>query len=310
MDPTTIGPIIVFTSPKAGSGANREQIPRLRELLKHRGFDHQFVHSPVELEAIVSELTGGEQQPPCVIAAGGDGTLSLAASKTRPETRLIPMPMGTENLLARMIGQSAQAEAVMQTLTDGNLRRIDAGSANGRLFLIMATAGFDAEVVRRLHLRRKGHIRRTSYLAPIWQTLQRYRFPSLRVSQLADDGSVIEETTAAWAMVFNLPRYAAGLQIAPQAVENDGMFDVVALPGQGFFKGMQYVAGAIRGRLETHADVRRFHAQRLRVEADERVAFELDGDYVGRLPLVIENLPLRVTLQVPPNRSHRPHIDR
>ncbi|WP_158222851.1 diacylglycerol/lipid kinase family protein [Rhodopirellula sp. MGV] len=292
-------PILLFTSPKAGSGANREQIPLLRQLLSERGLKFHEVGCPDELARISRHAADVGAPQPVVIAAGGDGTLGLVASRTLPETPLLPMPMGTENLVGKMVGQASTAEAVFASLAGGKIRRIDAATANGRLFLIMATAGFDAEVVRRLHLRRKGHIRRSSYVAPILQTLQRYRFPKIRISRLADDDTVIDETVCRWAMVFNLPRYAAGLQIAPTAIDDDGQLDVVAMSGRGLISGLRYVAGALSGSLERHQDIERFQTHRIRIESDERVAFELDGDYIGRLPMVIESLPLRVTLVVP-----------
>ncbi|MCC9601780.1 protein BmrU [Stieleria sp. JC731] len=291
--------IIVFTSPKAGSGANREQVPRLEEMLSQRGLKCSVMHSPAELERLIKYAAEVGDQQPVVVCAGGDGTLGLVASKTLPETPLLTMPMGTENLVGRMVGQSAEAESILKTLATGYLHRIDAATANGQLFLIMATAGFDAEVVRRLHLRRKGHIRRLSYLLPILNTLTRYQFPAIRVCELDDDGSAVQVTTCRWAMAFNLPRYAAGLQIAPSAIGNDGKLDITAMCGSGIYKGIRYLYGAMTGRLDRQRDVCRFQTPRLRIESDQRVAFELDGDYAGHLPVTIESLPMRVTLVVP-----------
>ena len=181
--------VIVFTSPKAGSGAAREQIPLLTDLLARDGIVHQVLSCPDTLKQIVSERRETGVPQPIVVAAGGDGTLSLVASSTRPETPLLPMPMGTENLLARHLGQTSDAGEIMKTLKSGQAIKLDAGEANGRLFLIMATVGFDAEVVRRLHQGRKGHIRRISYLTPIIKTILDYRFPKLKVEILADAGS-------------------------------------------------------------------------------------------------------------------------
>ena len=126
--------IIVFTSPKAGSGQSRHQIPRLLELLGSGGFRAVSIDQVDDLKRTVKHEreTGG--RPPIVVSVGGDGTLSLVASHTDCDTPLLPMPMGTENLLARHFGHTNDAESVLQTIRTGRQTQIDAGTANGRLF--------------------------------------------------------------------------------------------------------------------------------------------------------------------------------
>lgn len=292
--------IIVFTSPKAGSGQSRHQIPRLLDLLAADGIRAVSIDQIDDLKRTVKHEreTGGH--PPIVVSAGGDGTLSLIASHTDSDTPLLPMPMGTENLLARHFGQTNDAESVMQTIRAGRQTRIDAGTANGRLFLIMATVGFDADVVRRLHLRRKGFIRRSSYLWPILQSMVRYRFPELKLTLLDHTGDPSPPViSAGWVMSFNLPCYAAGLNIAKNADETDGKLDVATFAGRGLISGLRYLAGIATGRHGSYRDVNLVQSTHLRIESNERVYFQLDGDYAGRLPLEIKLTPSRICLLIP-----------
>jgi diacylglycerol kinase family enzyme len=295
--------VIVFRSPKAGSGAARELVPRLMDRLRSGGIEHQLVDSTVELSRIVEQRRETGRPQPIVVAAGGDGTISLVASLTSQETPLLPMPLGTENLVARFLGQSNAPEAVMATLRGGRTLQVDAGSANGRIFLIMATVGFDAEVVRRVHLRRTGHIRRNSYFKPILQTLLRYRFPKLTVSTLGLHGEIVDHRTARWAMVFNLPCYAAGLEIVPSADGQDGKLDVITFARGGILSGLRYVAGVMLRAHRRFSDVQQRQVACLRIESQRPVAYELDGDYVGRTPIDIQVLPRRVRLLVPPQAN-------
>lgn len=291
--------VILFTSPKAGSGAAREQIPRLADLLAAAGIKNQILSCPSQLRTITDHCRETGVSQPVVVAAGGDGTISLVASSSHPETPLLPMPMGTENLIARHFGQTNDAETVMKTLQSGRRIKLDAGHANGRLFLIMATVGFDAEVVRRLHLRRKGHIRRHSYFKPILHTLLRYPFPKLRVTAIADSGGTSDSFEAGWAMTFNLPCYAAGLKIQPDAIGDDRQLDLITFAGRGITSGLKYLFGIVTGLHRRFGDVREHRVTRVRIESDHRVAYELDGDYAGKLPLEIQTLPERITLLVP-----------
>lgn len=299
---STVGlKVFVLTSPKAGTGAGREQIPQLVRLLREASVDCRVIEAVDDLKCSLEEHAGS---CPCVVvAAGGDGTLSLAASKisalglsSEHQPALIPMPMGTENLLARHFGLKRCAEQVCQTIRYGYLRAIDAGLANGELFLIMTTSGFDAEVVRRLHLNRTGHIGRHSYFRPILAALRAYRFPKLRI-HIDDEPVPIE---CAWAMVFNLPKYGGHLLIEPDAKDNDGLFDVIALQGGSIASGFRYVIKIWLGLHLRDPTVVRKRGKSILIQSDQDVPFQMDGDYAAQLPLRIEMLPRSVSLLLPP----------
>ncbi|MAI73762.1 MAG: protein BmrU [Rhodopirellula sp.] len=311
--------VFIFTSPKAGSGIGREQIPRLETLLRELGVEVQVVHDVDQLRRRVIEETGdGEHGHKIVVAAGGDGTLSLACAtlflsdETRAhlsenkssllaevgslsgEISVLPMPLGTENLLARHFGQVANAEEILKTIRCGQLFKLDAGLANGKPFLVMATCGFDAEVVREMHERRQGHISRFSYLIPVFNALLRYRFPKLN---LRVDGEDIGK--CCWVMSFNLPKYGGGLEIEPNALGDDGLLDVIVFERGSIVSGLRYVAGIWTGRHLNAKDVKRFRGTRIRVESRKPVSYQLDGDFGGQLPIEITTLPAAVPLLIP-----------
>lgn len=294
----------LLTSPKAGNGSGREELPRLVALLQKSNVPCQVIQSVDELRRQLCQT--GEDEESVVVAAGGDGTLSLAASlvsrligrageSNSPQAvSLVPMPLGTENLLARQFGFTRTAEEVATTIRFGAPRLIDAGLANGRIFLIMATSGFDADVVRRLHLTRRGHIRRLSYMLPILRSLWKYSFPTLQIRM--DSGESIE---CAWAMVFNLPQYGGDLTIEPAAIADDGLFDVIAFRSGSILSGLRYLVEIWFGWHLANASVVRARASAVSIESELRVPYQLDGDYVGRLPLKIEMLPRSVRLLMP-----------
>ena len=73
------------------------------------------------------------------------------------------LPLGTENLLAKYLQIPPDPERVADLICAGRTVPLDAGRANGRIFLLMVGCGFDAEVVRRLHAAREGHISHLDY---------------------------------------------------------------------------------------------------------------------------------------------------
>jgi diacylglycerol kinase family enzyme len=111
-----------------------------------------------ELSALATEgLESGDLR--VVLAVGGDGTASVVRNHVPLNIPMLPVPMGTENLLGRYVSQSIEPADVCRTVAEGVVVGLDLGSANGKHFLLMVSAGFDAEVIRTLHAKpaRKYH---------------------------------------------------------------------------------------------------------------------------------------------------------
>lgn len=291
--------ILIFTSPKAGTGQGHDRVLELEAELRRAGFPVSLLNAPAALR----ERTSGaneRMQPGLIVAAGGDGTLALVARHASSQTPLVPMPLGTENLLARQFGYTSDVVMVTKTILEGCDRQIDAGLANGRLFLVMATCGFDAEVVRGMHLTRRGHITRWSYCGPILRAMRRYRFPELRV-EIPGEAGIESYVLCRWAMLFNLPRYAASLGIEPEACETDGWLNLAAFTRGSLVNGFRYLAGIAMGRHIEWADVIRRPVTSCRITSAIPVAYQVDGDYAGKLPLDIAVLPGRIRLRLPPS---------
>ncbi len=278
--------IVISSNPKSGSSDRQSLVRQTAQLLEDAGFKVQ-THTDIDrvVESVKNLTAQGKLR--AVIAAGGDGTVSLLANLLGPEIPLAILPLGTENLLAKYLKLAASPEQTVELVKLGKTVRLDAGRANGKLFLVMAGCGFDAEVVQRLHAKRTGHIRHISYAGPILRAIRRYRFPALSVEV---DGEGIDRRNS-WAFVFNVPRYAMNLQFVDDAESMDGKLDLITFRKPNLLNGLFYLATIVfrnhRGRKDVF--VRRF--KKMKITAEQPVHFQLDGDPGGMLPLEIEVVP-------------------
>lgn len=301
--------ILIAANPNSGAGAQGHLIRQLQSALDNRGFSAQVISSLEQLTKEVDRLLAHNHLE-AVVAAGGDGTVSLLANLLPASVPLGIFPLGTENLLARYWGITNDIESACGILLGGRVVHMDAGSANGKLFLIMLSCGFDAEVVHRMHVSRKGHIRRWMYALPILRSLASYRFPMMSYQTVdAGEGHAGLATpglSAPWVFLFNVPKYAASLDICPQADPTDGRLDLCTFERSGILSGMYYLYQTWRG---AHEELPEFcHAQIRSLTINSpidshgkatEVPFQLDGDPGGVLPLKVETLPGRLKLLVP-----------
>jgi diacylglycerol kinase family enzyme len=198
--------------------------------------------------------------------------------------------------MSKHLGFSSDPEALAAAIAAGHTAQVDAGTANGKLFLIVASCGLDADVVHQVHQRRRGNISRLSYALPLFRSINRYRYPKMRI-QLDDR----RPFSARWAFIFNVPRYALYLPIVNDASCLDGQLDLCAFRHGSLLNGLRYAGGIVLRLHRSWSDtvVTRFTS--MSVESDEPVPFQLDGDPGGYLPLKVSVAPARLRIIVSEN---------
>lgn len=296
--------VMVLHNPRAGRRSSQRRLERLLRAIETYGYRVEaFTDLAEATEAANRRHERGDLR--CLVGVGGDGTALELINRCSPGLPLLLFPAGTSNLAASHLGISKSSLAAARLVHDGRVLHLDAGSANGRLFLVMASCGFDAAAVEIVHRRRMegyrgGHGSFLSFVGPIIHLMRTYPFPELSVTYTLDNQSREELLgPAAWAFVFNLPKYGWGLPLTPQADGTDGELDICTFARGGVARGLWYTAVsqlAIHSRLP---DCRLVRARRIRITASERVAYQLDGDPGGVLPLEIEVAAKRVPVVVP-----------
>lgn len=293
--------VLVVANPGAGARSRAEAVHDLLICLKARGLVPEVVTNLEALGPLASRYhAAGELR--AVVAAGGDGTAAEVVNRTTFDIPVSVFPLGTANLLASYFHIECDPVAFARTLVEGVSVRLDAGRANGRIFLLMAGCGFDADVVARVHRKRNGsHITYWTYARPILESIHSYRYPDLRVSlEASAEGPWTSAPYAArWAFVVNLPCYAGGLHVAPDAVGTDGLLDACTFTSGSFWHALRYLGYVALGRHRVLKDFRWSRVARVKIESNEEVPYQLDGDPGGFLPLSIEVVPERWTLVAP-----------
>lgn len=292
--------VLIAANPKSGASSSASVAQALRHRLAEMGYQATLCTDLAEIRARATQLHESKQLR-CVVSAGGDGTVAMLANMLDADTPFQLLPLGTENLLAKYLKITCDVDAVAASIDAGQAIKLDAGTANGKLFLVMVSCGFDAEVVREMHAVRKGHINRWSYAGPILRALRKYSFPKLKLLPNEE----VEADQGAWVFVFNVPRYAAELAFCPQADPYDSRLDACLFKKPGIFSGLHYFWHLWRRKHQALPSFKHFSFRKLEITAplDSAgnvldVPFQVDGDPGGVLPLVVETLPQRLKLLV------------
>jgi diacylglycerol kinase family enzyme len=301
--------VLIAVNPRAGRRSMGGRVDRLVEVLGQQGL-MPMVCSELDKICPQANQLHALGRLRALVGVGGDGTAAALVNRTDPGVPITLLPAGTANLLAKQFGLPEDPEKLGAMIKAGAALRLDAGLAAGRVFLSMIGCGFDAEVVERVHAFRRGHksghISYLSYLKPILQAIRSYRYPEIQIycdeacETAADRTSPI---LARWVFACNLPRYGWGLPLAPAAVATDGLLDLCVFTQGSLWHGLRYVMLTQLGCHQALADCVVRRVRRFRMTAESPVAYQLDGDPGGHLPLDVEVLPGRLTLVVPSSPS-------
>lgn len=218
-----------------------------------------------------------------VVVVGGDGTVrSLAARMAGAGVPIAIVPTGTENLAARAFGFRCSVRRLAEAVVRGSRRQVDLGEVvvPGRaphVFVVMASAGFDAEVVAHVQAERAGPISHRTYLRPILRTIRGWDAPWIDVRP--SGGMARPDAFAGTVVIANARHYALGMNPAREAAPSDGALDAVALAARSGGAMLGWVARCLL-RLPLPPEARLGRAAAWQLAFDRPVRLQADGDPV------------------------------
>lgn len=166
-------PLFIVLNTGSGRGDAQALQDIIRRVLDQAGRRFQLmpVDDPSRLVATAREAVAlAREAGGIVVAAGGDGTLNAVAGQVLGQG--VPfgiLPQGTFNYFGRRYGISQDTEAALRGLLGGELRPVQVGLLNGRLFLVNASLGLYPQLLedREAYKQRFGRSR----LVALWSGL-------------------------------------------------------------------------------------------------------------------------------------------
>lgn len=286
--------LLIAFNPAAGR-RRRERLAHVLDALR-----------PFRVEVDLKETTGPgdaerfarEAEPArtdVVVAAGGDGTVNEVVNGLGVSGLPLGLiPLGTANVLAAEIELRLDPAAVAHALALGEPRRIALGRANGRRFILMAGAGFDAHVVDRVSVPLKRRLGKSAYVLAFAEQLLRFAFEPYRVRI---GGRTYQ---AASVVVANGRLYAGRYLFAPEAALERPSLEVCLFERGGRLRVIGYAAALLANRLPEVRTFRIIRTERLTIEGRAGEPVQGDGDILTRLDARIEVEPDALALLVPP----------
>lgn len=217
---------------------------------------------------------------------------------------LAVIPRGTGWDFVRTHGIPPRLERALAIARDGNARELDLGRASYRswsggeeqsYFANIASAGMSGAIAKRANETSKFLGGKISYA---WSTLavfSRWRNSDVSVTV---DGQV-RRGRLQDVVVANGRYFGGGMQVAPQASPDDGLFDVLLIGDLTKLELLSQLPKIYRGRHLPHPKAELLQGVSVRVEAPAPFPVQLDGEQPGTTPAQFELVPRALRLRLP-----------
>lgn len=240
-----------------------------------------------------------------IVAAGGDGTANevLNGIGDAPEgfarARLGVLPLGTVNVFARELKIPMKVERAWEVILQGREQKIDLprveysakGKPQRRYFCQLAGAGLDARAIELVDWQHKKNVGKLAYvIAGLRALRERKPLVTVRANGQSATGELV--------VVGNGRFYGGSFALLPQADLRDGVLDICVVQRVNWSGLFRSAPGLLlRGKLPRSV-AKNFSAATFELISESPAAFELDGEWVGNLPVTfaVEREKLRVVV--------------
>ncbi len=265
----------IIYNPNAGRGLAKSFLPVVEKRLAASGAGYKIHETSCEKDGIklTRELT--ENDCKNIIAMGGDGTVNEVINGIVDPQKVIfgIIPCGSGNDFASSAGVPVDAHKAVDILLTQTPKFTDYMECSGVRGINVIGTGIDVEIL--LRCMKKGFLKgKGKYFVSLLISLLKFKNYKMKLSREGRD-----TTHAAMIVcVGNGKQFGGGIRIAPEAVLDDGLMDLVVVDG---ITGVQ-VPGALIKLMQgeiTHQDYTVFErVTQATAKFENPVSVEIDGE--------------------------------
>lgn len=239
-----------------------------------------------------------------IMSVGGDGTMNEVVngffedgSLINENSRLVVFSRGTGSDLIRTLGIDKNIESLLEVLARDQEKQLDVGhlsffcadgSMSERYFLNVADIGIGAETANRVNKHSKRLSGFISFMLGTLSTVLMYK--NINFEVLIDDSMKLNEIMNS-VIIANGKYFGGGMMVAPDAVMDDGFFDIIILGNLSKLDIIKSFPLIYKGKHMKHPKLTHYKGRKVEVKSGVKGLIEVDGEIPGRDDAVFELKP-------------------
>jgi len=263
-------------NPIAGGGKTKALLPALERIFKEKGAEYDLYWTRARGDGIEAAARAAEEGFEIVVAVGGDGTVNEVLNGIAgTEAVLAAVHGGKGNDFATAVGMPRKIEAAGLALLKGKTRAIDLGRVMDRYFINSVGVGFDAAVAERVNNGVRFFKGVSAYTYVFLEKLFAYK----SVEAMIDIGNGPLRSVPLLVAVGIGQAYGGGMKIVPDAIQDDGLFDVCVFDDSISRLGLFYhFPKVFSGKLKYVKQVSMYRTPELKLQLSEPRPLHMEGE--------------------------------
>lgn len=302
----------IIVNPRAGGNKTKEDWPKIESILKEQGFKFEVVITEYMLHATLlareAIVKRGFRK---IISVGGDGTLNEIVNGifTQNQVKVLDITLGvitvgTGNDWGRMYNLPSSYSEQIKILKKGSTYKHDIGKVSylqhgenkDHYFINIAGIGYDALVAKKTNIaKQKGATGVLTYLVSLVTGLFQYNFNNIVIER---DGVELFSGKV-FSVSIGICKYnGGGIMQLPNAISNDGLFDVTIIRKVSKFKVIRNITRLYNGTFTKIKEVEMHTGKHFTLKGipEESVFLETDGESLGNSPLTFSILERSINI--------------
>ena len=290
--------VVLISNPTAYR-ASGHKVAKASYYLQSKGYAVESLITEKKGDAEELARKAVEKTPALIIAAGGDGTFNEVINGIAgSEVPMAILPLGTTNVLAKELGIPETVKESMDIAINGTPQVVSLGkitlgqgSPKVRYFCTMLGIGFDAATVFCLNRTFKRISGKGAHIYSGIKVLSHFHPEELTFT-------IGEKSYRGFSAVIGKgAKYGGHFKITPDARLTDPHLYICIFKGKRRLDIFRYVMGVLTGSHLRFKDIEYLMAQKIQIDGSAHI--QIDGDYLGMSPAVIETAPETVRLIYP-----------
>lgn len=278
----------IIVNPTAGNGRAERVGRQVIETLTERNIAFQVRYTEHVGHATELAAEAAKEGSASVVAVGGDGTvLETMRGIFGTDAALGIIPSGTGNDVVKMLGTPRQPLQALDFILQHPARRLDAGRINDTLFLNVCGTGFDVVVLDYAKPAKRYVSGMLPYLWGVIRTIFAYKPVHLTVEI---DGEAPFTRDILIVAVANGQYIGGGINVAPEARPDDGLFDMLVIDNLPRWKMPFQLPKLLTGKIRSIPGTL-YRNCRHAVLSAEGMRMNIDGEIVQMDRAELEMLP-------------------
>lgn len=295
--------ILLYYNAFSGNGVFRNNLDTIIDRCQKLGY--QVVPVRAARGVVINRVfeTLRQEEYSRILVAGGDGTMNLCVNAMVKHGIDLPiglLPAGTANDFAYYFELPSDLDMQLDVALGNKTTKADVGVVNDKCFINVCAMGALVDVSQKTDPNLKNALGQMAYYLTALTELRQVH--PIRV-RLTTPQKIYEEEI--YFMVVMNGESAGGFRkLSPASSMDDGRLDVIAFRKMPIREFGPLLFEVVNGRHPDNDYVLYFQTTELKIESEEQMETDVDGEHGAELPLVFGVLRRRLDVFVSEQRWH------